>query len=321
MSERGVFAIDRSAWEHDFLADDQPFSRREAWFWLVSEAAWKPHRRRIAGKVIELDRGQYVGSLRFIASKWHWSEPRVRRFLSGLISEGMVDAKADAGVTVITICNYDKYQRVSLPTDAKPESDDDAEATQERRKVEDKENKEITPTSLRSVGERAKRGTRLPDAWEPTPPDHATSLMLVGAERLRVELEKFRDYWAAQPGQRGVKLDWNATFRNWIRNVRPINGNRNSNPRATGHDAILAAATRAARKIAGDDGLAGATAEAEFPFGAGTDRDRSAMDRRSHEGAESANHRREPSAGGLLEGEIIPPDKAAAGFSDGWGRH
>jgi hypothetical protein len=28
---------------------------------------------------------------------------------------------------------------------------------------------------------------------------------------------RFRDYWTAQPGQRGVKADWDATYRNWIR--------------------------------------------------------------------------------------------------------
>lgn len=33
------------------------------------------------------------------------------------------------------------------------------------------------------------------------------------------ELEKFRDYWAAQPGQKGVKTDWPATWRNWVRRV------------------------------------------------------------------------------------------------------
>jgi hypothetical protein len=31
------------------------------------------------------------------------------------------------------------------------------------------------------------------------------------------ETEKFMDYWPAQPGARGVKLDWQATWRNWIR--------------------------------------------------------------------------------------------------------
>jgi hypothetical protein len=142
MSERGVFAVDRGIWDHDVLSGSEPFSRREAWLWLLSEAAWRPHKRRIVGRPIQLRRGQYAGSLRFIASKWRWTEPRVRRFLASLISAEMIDAKTDAGVTVLTICKYDEYQRVSLPTDAREETDVDAGATQERRKVEDKEYKE-----------------------------------------------------------------------------------------------------------------------------------------------------------------------------------
>jgi hypothetical protein len=31
--------------------------------------------------------------------------------------------------------------------------------------------------------------------------------------------EKFKDYWIAQAGQKGVKLDWFATWRNWVRNT------------------------------------------------------------------------------------------------------
>jgi len=33
------------------------------------------------------------------------------------------------------------------------------------------------------------------------------------------ETQKFRDYWVAAPGARGVKLDWEATWRNWMRNA------------------------------------------------------------------------------------------------------
>jgi hypothetical protein len=29
--------------------------------------------------------------------------------------------------------------------------------------------------------------------------------------------KRFRDYWIAQPGQKGVKTDWEATWRNWVR--------------------------------------------------------------------------------------------------------
>lgn len=170
MSERGVFAVDRGIWDHDLLADSSPFSRREAWLWLVSEAAWKPHRRRLAGKIIDLGRGQFAGSLRFIASKWRWSEPRVRRFFHALISDAMIDAKTDAGITVVTICNYDDYQRVSLPSDANPEVIPDAPATQERRKVEDRENKESIKKNLSVDFERFKVAYPKRDGanpWEP----------------------------------------------------------------------------------------------------------------------------------------------------------
>lgn len=32
--------------------------------------------------------------------------------------------------------------------------------------------------------------------------------------------DSFRDYWAGVAGARGVKLDWSATWRNWVRNQK-----------------------------------------------------------------------------------------------------
>ena len=32
--------------------------------------------------------------------------------------------------------------------------------------------------------------------------------------------DQFKDYWVAQGGQKGAKLDWTATWRNWVRNQR-----------------------------------------------------------------------------------------------------
>ena len=52
------------------------------------------------------------------------------------------------------------------------------------------------------------RGSRLPDDFQPgegTP------------EQIAEQLPILRDYWIAQPGQKGVKLDWQATWRNWLR--------------------------------------------------------------------------------------------------------
>lgn len=76
-----------------------------------------------------------------------------------------------------------------------------------------------------SRGERTARGARLPLAWEPS-----EDLKAWGAtERPDLDaartLAEFRDYWQAKPGQGGRKLDWDATYRNWVRNERGHYGN------------------------------------------------------------------------------------------------
>jgi hypothetical protein len=135
---------------------------------------------------------------------------------------------------------------------------------------------------------------------------------------------EFVDYWIGVPGNRGTKLDWLATWRNRVRDTLKRgnrNGNRAANTRTTGHDAILAAATRAAGKIAGDGPMAGRGNEAEFSFGNGPERTGATGFERSHDGAGKTDDRHKPSAGGVLEGEIIPPDEAAARLSGGGRRH
>ena len=116
MSERrGVFAVDRGIWDHPMFASREAFSKREAWMWLISEAAWKSRRRRIAGVTVDLARGQVSHSLRHLAECWGWSVKRVRGFLDALKEDAMIATSSDTGITVITICKYNEYQRVSLP--------------------------------------------------------------------------------------------------------------------------------------------------------------------------------------------------------------
>jgi hypothetical protein len=43
--------------------------------------------------------------------------------------------------------------------------------------------------------------------------------------------EMFLDHWRAQSGQRAVKRDWEATWRNWMRRVQD---NRSTRPRPAG---------------------------------------------------------------------------------------
>jgi hypothetical protein len=70
------------------------------------------------------------------------------------------------------------------------------------------------------------RGSRLPDNWEPPKADLEAAIEILGTTRADDELAKFRDHWKAQPGGKGVRADWPATWRNWYRRTREF-GNRN----------------------------------------------------------------------------------------------
>ena len=147
MSERGVFAVDRGIWDHPMFADE-PLTEREAWQWLIGEASFKARTRNIGGKVVSLLRGQLAASVRFMAERWQWSKSRVDRFLKRLKTGTMIETDSGTGLLVITICNYDKYQRVSLPDrDSYRDTNRDARGTaagQQRDKREDTESTEYT---------------------------------------------------------------------------------------------------------------------------------------------------------------------------------
>lgn len=65
----------------------------------------------------------------------------------------------------------------------------------------------------------SRKGARLPEGWKPNTALIAYAEKELGLSRsfLARETEAFRDYWRAAPGQKGVKLDWDATWRNWMR--------------------------------------------------------------------------------------------------------
>jgi len=65
------------------------------------------------------------------------------------------------------------------------------------------------------------KGTKLPEGWRPEGELRQWTLDTIRKAESQVsaghELERFGDYWRAQPGAKGRKADWPATWRNWIR--------------------------------------------------------------------------------------------------------
>src|ERR1051325_6787568 len=73
---------------------------------------------------------------------------------------------------------------------------------------------EIAERSGRRV---SRRGKRLPLEWAPSQGGLAYAIERgMSRHHVDLELEKFRNYWMAKSGQGALKVDWDATWRNWI---------------------------------------------------------------------------------------------------------
>jgi hypothetical protein len=95
-------------------------------------------------------------------------------------------------------------------------------------------------------------------------------------------------------------------------------GQRTANSGKTRSDAILAAATREARKIVGDGEVAGSAVETELSFGDGSFGGATRGHHGSVGAASSGDDGGKPFAGTVLEGEVIAPDETNAGLPGGW---
>ncbi|RJO72831.1 MAG: DUF1376 domain-containing protein [Myxococcales bacterium] len=62
-----------------------------------------------------------------------------------------------------------------------------------------------------------RRGSRLPDGWQPSPELLAWANTECPIVDCVYETEKFTDFWRSQAGAKARKTDWDATWRNWMR--------------------------------------------------------------------------------------------------------
>lgn len=108
------------------------------------------------------------------------------------------------------------------------------------------------PLEEREAIASPKKATRLPGDWWPDSDDVAFSdaLGLVAAD----VAAEFCDYWRSAPGQRGVKLDWHATWRNWCRRARPPPGSAKASPVTNLYEGAHRAVEAVTRRLGLDSG-------------------------------------------------------------------
>jgi hypothetical protein len=223
MSERGFIAVARGSMDHSIIGVAKPYSAYEAWHWLLFAAAYKNYRvgvsRGHAFEVVNLERGQLSHSIRFMATAWGWSKKRVCTFLDRLKKETMIGTHTDGLQTIITICNYDKYQ---TPGDNKGTPPGTQEGTlrgrygdkEEQGNKETKEREGADAPKPTRIKREKKNATQMPLDFQP----NLEAAKAVGLSRSEAEREflKFKN-WAAAKAQSYV--DWQAAWRNWCINA------------------------------------------------------------------------------------------------------
>jgi hypothetical protein len=101
-----------------------------AFAWMVMGAAWQLTRVRYKDRLIVLQRGQLAVSQRDMARALDRDKAWVERLWKRLRGEAMIATTCEAGVAVITICNYNEYQAEPLQREADGEAPNRAGARQ-----------------------------------------------------------------------------------------------------------------------------------------------------------------------------------------------
>jgi hypothetical protein len=143
----GYIKLHRGWRDTDGLMPSKEFSDFEAWLWILENAAWKEgHRFNAKGELVPIERGQMHVSIRALQTVFGWSKARVERFLGRLKTVAKVTLEAGQSGTILTVCNYEKYQgdadshKPSLETAASPDRGQPRDTHKEGKKGKEEKN-------------------------------------------------------------------------------------------------------------------------------------------------------------------------------------
>jgi hypothetical protein len=147
MSERGFYLVSRGMLDHPRYKPRGPFTQFEAWHWLIESAAYAPRDVPIMTgtrrEIITLQPGQLSHSIRFLSAAWRWSPNRVQRFLRDLAMDGSVTTQTDTAQTVITLCNWDKYQRPFSEANTQADTQTDTQTDTKKKEIKEKKDRAL----------------------------------------------------------------------------------------------------------------------------------------------------------------------------------
>ena len=158
---------------------------------------------------------------------------RVSDGIERLSERGLVQRYSDDSRDYLAVTNWERHQRIDKPNKPRyPLPTSENVTIRETLATPSRNTRETPAPGTGEQGNRppsqdsggagggATKGTRLPDGWEPS----QSTVEKIQSEYphldIRREHEIFTDYWRGVSGAKGVKRDWNATWRNWMRRAK-----------------------------------------------------------------------------------------------------
>lgn len=106
---KGYVPIYRSIQDNWIWRRPEPFDYRSAWVDLLLSVNHEKKTIYIDGRVQDIQPGQMWTSIAKLADKWHWSRPKVYRYIKLLKSDGMVYTDGTPSGTLLTVINYSNF--------------------------------------------------------------------------------------------------------------------------------------------------------------------------------------------------------------------
>ena len=110
-TDKGYIKVYRDIRDHWIWTDEEePFSRGQAWIDLIMMVNHNDKDILFNGRLIHVEKGCRITSLRRLSERWKWSIHKVSDFLNLLEKEGMISQVRDSKKTLITLIKYEDYQ-------------------------------------------------------------------------------------------------------------------------------------------------------------------------------------------------------------------
>ena len=104
----GFKQISNDFFESDYWRQSRTYNDCEAVLDIIYQVRFEAseHTARIGGRDVTWGQAEWPASIRFLAQRWHWSDRRVRTFLTSLKKKNVISTDDSQGVNIIKLLKY-----------------------------------------------------------------------------------------------------------------------------------------------------------------------------------------------------------------------